>query len=192
MSSGKEIKERKPRGKTGVGKFSRVPFSQFASTDEHPQRTDKLKDLVVFAKKSSKKVDLVSVESGDIVGYRDVIEDKGFILADNKKFTKVFDEIMEVLPEMKSVELKVLMYIWHHLGRNRDELTINIDKAKKELGYKSASSVYLGLIGLLEKKVIFRGTGIHRYFINVEMFFNGKRIYLEQAKELLDRSNGED
>lgn len=188
MSEAVEGKKKKPRGKTGVGQFSRIPFSKFASTDEHPQHEKPLINVHAFPKKTSKKQGLIDVNSGDFVGEREVLEDKGWMLADNKKFTKVFDEIMKVLPEMKAVELKVLMYIWHHLGRNRDEITINIEKATGEMGYKSASSIYLGLIGLLEKGVIFRGTGIHRYFINVEMFFNGRRVYLQQAKDLLEKS----
>jgi hypothetical protein len=69
----------------------------------------------------------------------------------------------------------VLCYVLKNLGVKRDEVNIDIIECMTFTGYKSKVNIYIGIVELLDKKLIFRKVGSGNYFINVNSYYNGSR-----------------
>lgn len=99
-----------------------------------------------------------------------------FVQHDPVPYVKVFTNALNLIKDFTSPEMKVWCFISSILVPKSDSIILNISDCKDFTGYTSDANIYKGIIGLLDKKVIFRKIGNSNYFINVNMFFNGKRI----------------
>lgn len=85
-------------------------------------------------------------------------------------FSKEFSKTVCLLT---TTEVKVLMYIFKVLEQNEQEVFIDINKCLDFCGWKSSNNFYLGIRGLLEKRVLAKSIkGNTMYWINSKLFFN--------------------
>lgn len=96
---------------------------------------------------------------------------------DTLPYKKVYNDAFPTIKDFSSCGLKVWCFIVASLKPREDEVFIEIEDCKLYTGYTSDMAIYRGIIELLDKKFLFRKTGSNSsFFINVNMFFNGKRI----------------
>lgn len=95
---------------------------------------------------------------------------------DTKEYRKLYKEELVVIKELSTAGLKVLCYVLNNIGVKKDDIAIHLQDCMEFTGYKSKVNIYNGISDLLDKKLLFRKVGSGNYFINVNSFYNGKRI----------------
>jgi hypothetical protein len=113
-------------------------------------------------------------ENGEQKQYQELGEEVHKTI-DTKEYRKVFVEDLQNLKDLSTAGLKVLCYVLKNLGVKRDEVNIDIIECMTFTGYKSKVNIYIGIVELLDKKLIFRKVGSGNYFINVNSYYNGSR-----------------
>lgn len=108
---------------------------------------------------------------------------------DEEKFAKIYIAQMGIVFDLPKQSQKVLQYVLSVLKANDDRVYFDIDECKKISGYDSSISIYMGLNGLIDAKIIARSTKNYLYFINPSIVFNGNRItmisqFQKRQKEL--------
>lgn len=97
-------------------------------------------------------------------------------IEDTLQFRKVYDELVENRRKLPLASQLVLDYVLKSLVPKKDYVLIDIYSCMEFCGYKSDTSVYDGIKGLLEIGWLYRSTSEKKYWINVNVMFNGKRI----------------
>lgn len=153
----------------------RERISHHASYDDNPSRK-KLEGVEV--KKLYKPGDVVRLVDDDAsevllqhLGKKQVMK------VDTKPFKKVFADAFPMIKDLSIPALRVFIYIMHTLEAKSDWVAFSYAECMEFCNYGSRNNVYKGLLELLNKSLIYRRAGEESsYFINVNRFYNGRRI----------------
>ena len=127
------------------------------------------------ASKTSQKAILQAIDpnTGELLGHTQFIRQ---IEVDEQQFAKLYLSGFPQFFNLKSQGIKVFGYILNQLTPNKDVFIFIIEDCKEYTGYKSESSIRIGLTNLLENDIIARGRTDILYYINPMVVFNGDRI----------------
>ena len=114
------------------------------------------------------------------------------IEVDEEQFTKFYLSNFSSFFDLKPQAIKVFGYILKQLVPNKDEFMFLLEDCQEYTGYKSETSVRIGLTALLKADIIARGRADFLYFINPMIVFNGSRIafaktYIKKQKSEPER-----
>jgi hypothetical protein len=95
---------------------------------------------------------------------------------DEERFAKIYIAQMGIVFDLPKQSQKVLQYVLSVLKPNDDRVYFDINDCKIISGYNSEMSIYMGLNGLIDAKIMARTKRNYQYFINPAIVFNGNRI----------------
>jgi hypothetical protein len=149
-------------------------INDFESYLSNPSKVlDKDLKKLHFVKKG--EVGEFITEDGELTKYQK-LGDEITTVIDSKEYRKLYKEELVVIKELSTAGLKVLCYVLNNIGVKKDDIAIHLQDCMEFTGYKSKVNIYNGISDLLDKKLLFRKVGSGNYFINVNSFYNGKRI----------------
>ncbi len=130
----------------------------------------------------------VDPETGEMLGHTSFIRQ---IEVDEDKFTKVYLAQFSAFWDLGKQAIRVFGYIMTKLIPKQDLFIFLMEECKDHTGYKSDSSVFIGLNQLLKAEIIARGPADSLYFINPLVAFNGDRVtyaktYVKKKKVQVD------
>lgn len=133
----------------------------------------------------------INPETGEMLGHTTFIRQ---IEVDEDKFTKMYLSQFSAFWELGKQGIKVFGYIMTKLIIGQDLFIFLLDECSEYTGYKSKSSIFLGIGQLLQAEIIARGPAENLYFINPLVAFNGNRVtyantYIKRKKESEDVKN---
>lgn len=111
--------------------------------------------------------------TGEILGHTQFIRK---IEVDEEQFAKFYLSNFSAFFDLKPQAIKVFGYILNQLVPARDEFLFFHEDCLEFTGYRSQTSIRIGLTSLLENKIIARGRSEILYYINPMVVFNGNRI----------------
>lgn len=175
-------------------------LTDFRLNKENPfleQAVEKVQNNIVkrykTASKTGEKAILKAFDenTGEILGHTQFIRQ---VEVDEEQFAKLYLSNFSAFFDLKPQAIRVFGYILTQLIPNRDEFIFFNDEAMEYTGYKSSTSVRIGLTSLLENEVIARGRAENLYFINPMVVFNGNRItfaktYVKKQKQKIQDPN---
>lgn len=146
----------------------------------------KIKHKTQLLKSKNNETELLVVSSeGEVAGHSAFMR---HIEVDEDKFAKLYISQLAALWELKKTSLKVLSYILSTLKPHDDKVYFHIEDCKVYCEYAESKSVFNGLLGLINAKIIARTDRSHFYYINPAIVFNGSRVtfitsYTKKIKE---------
>lgn len=169
-----ELTKQKERYSTGISEFKlnkENPFLKQAVEQVNQNIVKKYKT----ATKTGEKAILQAFDpnSGEVVGHTQFIRQ---IEVDEEQFAKLYLSNFSAFFDLKPQAIRVFGYILKQLVPNKDEFVFLLEDCQEYTGYKSSTSVRIGLTSLLENEIIARGKTDFLYFINPMVAFNGNRI----------------
>ena len=111
---------------------------------------------------------------------------------DNASFVKIFKDNIKNCFSLSVTGIKMLEYFMGEAKINKDQVFFDVKTAQNVCKFVSRTSVYKGLINLLDKDIVARVKGKNNfYFINIHVFFNGDRLvvikdYRRSKGEIVD------
>lgn len=182
-----ELTKQKERYSTGISEFKlnkENPFLKQAVEQVNQNIVKKYKT----ATKTGEKAILQAFDpnSGEVVGHTQFIRQ---IEVDEEQFAKLYLSNFSAFFDLKPQAIRVFGYILKQLVPNKDEFVFLLEDCQEYTGYKSSTSVRIGLTSLLENEIIARGKTDFLYFINPMVAFNGNRItfaktYVKKQKKI--------
>lgn len=182
-----ELTKQKERYSTGISEFKlnkENPFLKQAVEQVNQNIVKKYKT----ATKTGEKAILQAFDpnSGEVVGHTQFIRQ---IEVDEEQFAKLYLSNFSAFFDLKPQAIRVFGYILKQLIPNKDEFVFLLEDCQEYTGYKSSTSVRIGLTSLLENEIIARGKTDFLYFINPMVAFNGNRItfaktYVKKQKKV--------
>jgi hypothetical protein len=149
-------------------------INDFESYYTNPSKVlDKDLKKLHFVKKG--EVNEFITKDGELTKWQK-IGDEIVNVIDSKEYRKLYVDELDTIKDLSTSGLKVLCYVLKNIGVKKDDITIVLSDCLEFTGYKSKVNVYNGIIELLNKKILYRKVGSSNYFINVNTFYNGKRI----------------
>lgn len=126
----------------------------------------------------------------DGVAVRKVLKEKKWRVWDNQEHVRIYNDFYHLFRDFSRSALDVFYYVARDLPKGADEVLLSIPLIM-QIMEMPRSSVYQGIIELVEKGVIARKTGGDMYFVNPSLFFKGDRQdwYLKTNKFDLDPEN---
>lgn len=164
----------KQRNTTGLKDFEMNKENPFIK-----EAIQQIQESVVKKYKTATKTDQKAIlqafdpDTGEVLGHTQFIRQ---IEVDEQQFAKLYLSNFSVFFDLKPQAIKVFGYILKQLVPNKDEFMFFIDDCMEYTGYKSDTSVRIGLTNLLQNEIIARGRHESLYFINPMVTFNGNRI----------------
>lgn len=143
------------------------------------EAVEQIQQNVVKKYKTATKTDQKAIlqafdpDTGEVLGHTQFIRQ---IEVDEQQFAKLYLSQFSSFFDLKPQAIKVFGYILQQLIPNRDEFMFFLDDCMTYTGYKSDTSIRIGLTNLLHNKIIARGRHESLYFINPMVAFNGNRI----------------
>jgi len=165
-----------------IKKKSLKKVSDFVKNKENPFLTQAIESIdknIVKRYRSSTNTDekatLVAYDpnTSEILGHTRFVRQ---IEVDEAQFAKLYLANLKMFFNLSKAGIRVYAYILKVLTPNRDEFFIDIDEALEYTEYTAKSSIYIGIVELIEAEIIARGKRDSQYFINPMMSFNGDRI----------------
>jgi len=184
-----ELKKQKTKGVTSI--------TSFESNKENPflkQAVEQIQNNIVKKYKTATKtgesaiLQAIDTKTGELLGHTQFVRQ---VELDEEKFTKVYLSQFSAFFDLKPQALRVFGYILNQLIPNRDEFIFILEDCMKYTGYKSDTSIRIGLSSLLLNNIIARGRADNLYFINPMVTFNGNRVtfartYIKKKKIEVD------
>lgn len=174
-------------------KISNYKLAEYKKNRENPflkEAVEQIEKSIVKRYKntsgSSRNAILQAVNSdGELVGHTSFIQQ---IKVDEEQFTKIYLSQFSAFFDLKSQAIKVFGYIMTKLIPKQDMFIFLDEECMEYTGYKSQSSIRIGLGSLVESKIIARGPSDSLYFINPMVAFNGDRVtfaksYVKKSKK---------
>lgn len=163
------------------GKSSNYKLAEYKKNRENPflkEAVEQIEKSIVKRYKNtsgtSRNAILQAVNAdGELVGHTSFIQQ---IEVDEQQFTKIYLSQFSAFFELKSQAIKVFGYIMTKLVPKQDMFIFLDEECMEYTGYKSQSSIRIGLGSLVESKIIARGPSDSLYFINPMVAFNGDRV----------------
>jgi hypothetical protein len=145
----------------------------------------KRKTQILKASDNSNSVLLIN-NDGEHVGHSAFMRQ---LEVDEDKFAKIFISQLGALWDLKKTSLRVLTYILATVKPNTDIVYFDWKDCMEFCKLKSTKSVFDGLLGLINSKIIARTNKGYVYYINPSIVFNGSRVtfmttYVKKQKEL--------
>lgn len=164
--------------------------SDFASYEDNPSIRDMV-GLRHVAKRERKKEDALvtnkatgNSRDAEVETEEEVYEFSGWDWLDAGNFTKLFKGAEKEIRGLGAPSIDVLMFIIENLKNGHDVVHLDTAACMEALGYKSRSSLYIGILGLLEAGFIYRKACLESYyFVNVNKIFKGKRAKLKERED---------
>ena len=97
---------------------------------------------------------------------------------DKEEFIKIYKGQLTALFGLKPQGQRVFAYFMSATRISADKVYFDTEECKEYTEYKSANSINLGIINLLELGFIYKTGQSNIYFINPSIFFNGDRMVL--------------
>jgi hypothetical protein len=163
-------------------KRNTTAIKDFEMNKENPFLKDAIEQIqenVVKKYKTASNTDQKAIlqaydpSTGEVLGHTQFIRQ---IEVDEEQFAKIYLSNFSAFFDLKPQALKVFGYILKQLIPNRDEFMFFLDDCMEYTGYKSDTSIRIGLTNLLQNEIIARGRHESLYFINPMVTFNGNRI----------------
>lgn len=170
-------------------------IKEFEMNRENPflkEAVEQIQQNVVKKYKTATKTDQKAIlqafdpDTGEVLGHTQFIRQ---IEVDEQQFAKLYLSQFSSFFDLKPQAIKVFGYILQQLIPNRDEFMFFLDDCMSYTGYKSDTSIRIGLTNLLQNKLIARGRADNLYFINPMIAFNGNRVTF--AKTYVKKQNKE-
>lgn len=175
-------------------KKNTTSITEFEIYYENPflkQAVEQVQKNIVKKYKSATRTDEKAIlkaydeSTGEVLGHTQFIRQ---IEVDEDQFAKIYLSNFSAFFDLKPQAIKVFGYILNQLVPNKDEFIFILDDCIKYTGYKSDTSIRIGLTNLLENKIIARGRKEYFYYINPMVVFNGNRItfaktYVKKKKD---------
>jgi hypothetical protein len=98
------------------------------------------------------------------------------VQVDEDKFAKIYISQLAILWNLQKTSMRVLTYILHALRPNDDRIYFDMKECLKYCNWSVKQSVYNGLIGLINSKIIARTGKSYLFYINPSIVFNGSRV----------------
>ena len=163
-------------------KKSNYKLSEYEKNDENPFLKDaiekiennivkKYKNTAGYGEKAV--LQAVNPDTGELLGHTTFIRQ---VKVDEEQFTKVYLSQFSSFWNLKSQAIRVFGYIMTKLIPKQDLFIFLEKECMQYTGYKSQSSVRIGLGSLVENKIIARGPADTLYYINPMVAFNGDRV----------------
>jgi hypothetical protein len=128
----------------------------------------------ILRAKNSKDTEMMVVSSdGDVEGHSAFMR---HVEVDEDKFAKLFISQLGALWELNKPSLKVLSYILTILKPHDDKVYFDMKECLTYCQWSRTQSIYEGLLGLVNTKIIARTPKSHFYYINPAIVFNGSRV----------------
>ena len=164
----------KKRNSTSITEFKNNRENPFLE-DAVEQVNNNIVKKYKTATKTGEKAILQAFDSstGEVLGHTQFIRQ---IEVDEEQFAKFYLSNFSVFFDLKPQAIKVFGYILTQLIPSKDEFMFFHEDCLEFTGYKSQTSVRIGLTSLLQNKIIARGRTDILYFINPMVVFNGNRI----------------
>lgn len=135
------------------------------------------KDKKWFKSTAQESKDFVDINTGEVI---DTVHNMKVV--DTKPFIKVFYENENFLLGLTKYGIRILHEILNDLKPLEDEVYLNANQLAKKYDLSDSRDIRLGIVELLEANVICRKVGVHNYFINVRVLFNGNRLKYNQGR----------
>lgn len=98
---------------------------------------------------------------------------------DTLEYRKVYKNGINTIKDFSVPGLKLFCYVLEHLKVNSEEITLVPEIVAEYCGYSANNMFYRAIVELLEKEILFKSLeGNHKFFINVNVLFNGDRLKL--------------
>ena len=165
-----------------IKKRNSTSITEFEMYKENPflqQAVEQVQNNIVKKYKTATKTDQKAIlkafdeNTGEVLGHTQFIRQ---IEVDEEQFAKLYLSNFSAFFDLKPQAIKVFGYILNQLIPNRDEFIFILEECMEYTGYKSDTSIRIGLTNLLENKIIARGRKDVFYYINPMVVFNGNRI----------------
>lgn len=121
---------------------------------------------------------LVDASTGELAGQlqRVFIQE---VEVDTERFIKVYADSLEELMDLSASGLKVFKLIYSEMLNNygQDFIYLDFNELVHFKKWKFTQNTFMsGVNDLLRRGVIYKSVGTNKYFINIELFFNGDRV----------------
>jgi hypothetical protein len=147
----------------------------------------KIKNKTQTMKSANKDVDVLLMTSdGEVAGHSSFLRR---IQVDEDKFAKLFISQIGALWDLKKPSLKVLSYILSTIKPNEDRVFFDVRDCLEYCGWSASQSLYNGLLGLINAKIIARTNRSNFYYINPAIVFNGSRVTFITQYEKKKKNN---
>lgn len=134
----------------------------------------KIKNKTQTIKSTNKDVDILLMTSdGEVAGHSAF---QRRIQVDEDKFAKIFISQIGALWDLKKPSLKVLSYILSTVKPHEDRVFFDVRDCLEYCEWTAPQSLYNGLLGLINAKIIARTNRSNFYYINPAIVFNGSRV----------------
>ena len=149
-------------------------INDFDTHEENPVNILSV-DLKLFSPvKKGKVKHLQNLETGEQISVQELAKQESYF-SDSREYRKLYVDDLSGISNLSSAGLRMWCYVLSRLPAKKDEVQINIPDAMEYTGYKTKANIYTGIINLLENKLLFRKKRDKGYYININVFFNGKR-----------------
>jgi len=148
-------------------------ISDFKTYEVNPSVPEGIESRTYLTKPRETELTLTSTgEVMTLMKGRDVVTKENDTLTYNKVYKSAYADIKE----FSVSALKIWCYINENIKPKRDDVSINVKECMEYCNYNTNAAIYKGIIELLDKEFIYRREGTGNFFINVNKFFNGKRV----------------
>jgi hypothetical protein len=94
---------------------------------------------------------------------------------DTKRHTKVFDDFFKLASKVKGeAAVKLALYFAWRSQKNSNYIYVDVKKALEYMGATRAT-YNRAILHLIDMDIIANAEQVNKYWINTELFFNGKR-----------------
>lgn len=130
-------------------------------------------------------------DNGEIVGHTQFVRQ---IEVDEQQFAKLYLSNFSSFFNLNTAAIRVFGYILAQLSPNKDQFMFIAEDCLEYTGYKTKSSIFMGLGQLVENQIVARGKTDFLYYINPMVVFNGNRItfaktYVKKKKRVEENPN---
>jgi len=130
----------------------------------------------------SDETEMYNKETGEMLFVR-TADKKVEHFSDEKPYVKMFKENLLKIGSLSTIALKLFTYIAYTIEKNKDEVIVDVGLFLSSFNYSAGngsriikSHYYKGIVELLENEIVYKKIGSDvTFFINMDVFFNGKR-----------------
>jgi hypothetical protein len=140
--------------------------------------------------KDGKRIRVADIDTG-VVSTLAPLDERTDYVVDERSYVKVYREGLFELGKLSPIGLKLLTYVMYKARMHKDEVTVDVQEfldvfeySENAKGEKSKKHYYKGIVELLSKQILFKKhREIFTFWINVDIFFNGKRQHVFNDRE---------
>ena len=150
-----------------VSKYSNNPHLDSIKKWVKPQYNKELGSEIIPS------LQAINTSTGEVKEIATIYKSRNDV--DKKPYMKVFKDFYKNKKYLTREACTTLDYIMSILKPHEDFIFLPVTETMEALGFKSKMSLYNGINNLIEYEYISKATISTKYWINVDMFFNGDR-----------------